>query len=55
MPTDRELLQEAFQALLKGDTKKRDENCDRIKRRMDAREAESVKLAEAAKPYFTKH
>jgi len=55
MATDEELLKEAFQALLNGDTGKRDEICDRLKRRQAAREGESIKLAEAAKPYFPKH
>ena len=55
MPTDSELLKKAWQALLKNDLKTRDECCDRIKRRREAREAESTKLAEAAKPHFTEH
>ncbi len=53
MATDTELMKEAFQALLNGDTDKRDEIVDRIKRRNEAREKEDIKLAEAAKPYFT--
>ena len=52
--SDEDLMRLAWQALLRDDTKTRDEICDRLKKRMDAREAEAVKLAAEAAPYFTK-
>lgn len=55
MATDRELLQQAFQALLRGDTDTRDKICDRLIRRNKAREKENIKLAMEAKQHFTEH
>ena len=53
--SDEALMRAAFKALLRGDTDERDRICDRLKRRQEAREAESVKLAVQAAPYFKKH
>jgi len=41
--TDEELMREAFQALLKGDTKTRDEICAQLDARIKAREAREGK------------
>lgn len=53
--SDEDLMRDAFQALLRGDTDERDRICDRLKARMDARDAESARVAQAAAPYFRKH
>jgi len=53
--SDQDLLRDAFQALLWGDTAERDRLCARIEARQRAREAEHIKLAQAAAPYFPKH
>lgn len=53
--SDDDLMREAFQALLRGDTKTRDDICDRLMKRHEARERESLKIAQAAAPFFQKH
>ncbi len=52
--SDRDLFRAAFEALLQGDLKRRDELCARLEARMKAREKEDVALAIEAAPYFTK-
>ena len=53
--SDEGLMRAAFAALLRGDTAERDRIVDRLRSRQKAREAEAVKIAEAAAPYFPKH
>lgn len=52
--TDEQLMRDAFQALLRGDTAERDRLVSIIERRNEAREREAIKLAQAAAPYFPK-
>jgi len=53
--TDDDIIREAWRALLRGDTDRRDELVNQVKRRIKARKTENIMLAEQAKIYFTKH
>ena len=52
--SDDDLMRDAFQALLRGDTKERDNIVGRLEARQRACEEQKVALAKAAAPFFPK-